>query len=214
MTAEGSTTTARAEQAASATREQATQVADSAKERARDVVHEAREQAQSTVRRVQGDIRERADQETSKFAQTLRDASRQMFAMADAGERESEQGSLAGGLVREGAQAADRLASHLDEGGLDRVMADVRTWARRNPGGFLLGAAVAGFVAGRLARNLAGDGASTGTATATPAFERHDPVPGTSPASPMAYDPGTLPPGDVTPAQAAVAGPTGSGGSE
>jgi hypothetical protein len=37
-------------------------------------------------------------------------------------------------------------------------MADLRSWARRQPGAFLLGSLAAGFVAGRLVRNLSSDG--------------------------------------------------------
>jgi hypothetical protein len=160
MTTTGSTSPpSRVEQAADATREQASQVAGTAKEQVSDVMQQAREQAQSTAHRVQDDVRTRANEEATKFAETLRQASQQMNAMADAGaSTESGQPALASSLVREGAQATQRLAERLDQGGVDAVLADVRTWARRNPGGFLLGAAVAGFVVGRAARNLTGDG--------------------------------------------------------
>jgi hypothetical protein len=108
---------------------------------------------------MQDDVRTRANEEASKFAQTLRQASQQMDTMAEAGiTADSGQPAFAASLVREGAQATQRLAERLDEGGVDAVLADVRTWARRNPGGFLLGAAVAGFVVGRAARNLSGNG--------------------------------------------------------
>jgi hypothetical protein len=73
--------------------------------------------------------------------------------------------------MSEGAQAANRFASRLDEGGIERAVADVRSWARRNPGGFLLGAAVAGFVAGRLARNLSSDNGTSGNRAPSPYLE-------------------------------------------
>ena len=72
--------------------------------------------------------------------------------MADAG----DDGGVMPSLVREGASAVERIGTRLDQGGLDAVMSDVRRWARRSPGSFLLGAAALGFVAGRVARNLAG----------------------------------------------------------
>jgi vacuolar-type H+-ATPase subunit H len=143
---------------ADATRAQASQVAGTATDEARDVMQQARAQAKSTARKMENDLRQRANEEASKFADTLRDASSQFESMAQC----VGDDSLPANLVREGAQATRRLASHIDEGGIDRVMADVRSWARRNPGGFLLGAAFAGFVAGRVARNLSaamnGDG--------------------------------------------------------
>jgi hypothetical protein len=64
-------------------------------------------------------------------------------------------------LVRQGSEAAERLASRLEHGGVDAVMADARAFARRRPGAFLLGAATVGFVAGRLVRNLNGGNEST-----------------------------------------------------
>ena len=156
MAQEKSSATATVEQATDATRAEASELAGTAKDEARDVMQQARDQAKSTARQVQDDVRERANNEASKFAQTLHDASRQMRTMADAGS--SDQPSLPANLVREGAQATDRLASRIEDGGVDAVLAQVRTWARQNPGGFLLGATVAGFVAGRLARNMSGDG--------------------------------------------------------
>jgi hypothetical protein len=161
MAPEKSSATATVEQAANATRAQTSEVAGTAKEEARDVMQQAREQARSTARQVQDDVRERANAEASKFAQTLRDASQQMRTMADANDDER---SLAASLVREGAQAADRFASQLEEGGLESGLAQVRTWARRNPGGFLLGSAVTGFLAGRLVRNMAGESSSSSPA--------------------------------------------------
>jgi len=133
-------------------RTQASNVAQTAGDQARDVVHEATHQVRSAVGQVQQDLRTRANDEASKLARTLHDASRQMQAMAERGNE--EQASFAATLAREGANAADRFATRLDQGGVDRVVGDVRSWARRNPGGFLLGAGFFGFMAGRVARNL------------------------------------------------------------
>src|SRR5690349_8461170 len=157
MAAEGSTSS----QVANATTEartQATEVASTAKEEARDVAQQAREQAKSTARQVQNDLRDRANTEATKFAQTLREASSRMQAMAECA---GDTGSLPANMVREGAHAAERIASRLDQGGVETIMADVRTWARRNPGGFLLGGAVAGFLVGRTVRNFTSNGGST-----------------------------------------------------
>jgi hypothetical protein len=134
-------------------RSEAANVAQAAGAQTREVMQETKHQVKSAVGNVQDDLRARANDEASKFARTLHDASRQMQSMAQSG---AGQPSLATNLVREGAQAAERLASRLDEGGIDRVAGDFRTWARRNPGGFLLGAGVVGFLMGRVARNLSG----------------------------------------------------------
>jgi hypothetical protein len=138
-------------------RAEAAHVAETAGTQAREVMHQAAEQAQSAMGQMQQNLRSRADEEAAKLASTLHDASRQMQSMAEAG---AEQQTFAASLVREGANAAERFASHLDDGGVQRVVGDLRGWARRNPGGFLLGAGVAGFLIGRIARNVGQQGSS------------------------------------------------------
>jgi len=133
-------------------RAEASNVAQTAGNQAREVVNEATHQVRSVVGQVQSALRTRANDQASKLASTLHDASRQMQSMAE--RAPDQQPSFAASLVREGANAAERFASRLDQGGVDSVVGDVRGWARRNPGGFLLGAGVVGFMAGRVARNL------------------------------------------------------------
>jgi hypothetical protein len=141
------------EQTAQTARTEAGAVAGTVREETKNVAQQAQQQATSTLNRVNDDMRARANEEASKFAQTLHDTGRQLQAMAGAA---NEQG-IASTVAREGANAAERLASRLDDGGVDAVMADIRSWARRRPGSFLLGAAVTGFVAGRLVRHLTDD---------------------------------------------------------
>jgi hypothetical protein len=142
------------EQTAQNARAEAGAVADTVREETKNVAQQAQQQATSALHQVQGDVRSRADVEAQKFAQTLHDTSRQLGSMAGAA---NEQG-MASNLVREGANATERLASRLDESGIDGVMADMRSWARRRPGAFLFGAVAAGFVTGRVVRNLSSDG--------------------------------------------------------
>lgn len=59
-------------------------------------------------------------------------------------------GSIASDLTNRVASGLERTASRLDEGGIQGVVQDVESYARRHPGQFLLGAAAAGFVVGRL----------------------------------------------------------------
>jgi len=138
------------EQTAQTARAEAGAVAESVKDETKNVAQEAKQQATHALHQVQEDVRCRANEEASKFAQTLHDTSRQLQSMVDAS---SEQGFVAS-LVREGSGATERLATRLDQGGLDAIMADMRSWARRQPGTFVFGALAAGFVVGRLARNL------------------------------------------------------------
>lgn len=196
---------------ADATRAQASQVAETATDQARDVMHQARAQAKTTARKVEDDLRTRANEEASRFAQTLHNASSQMESMAQSAGGDD---SLASNLVREGAQATRRLASHIDEGGIDRVMADVRSWARRNPGGFLLGAAFAGFVVGRVARNLSSAMSNDGGSQQS--YDAYGQDFGYTPGTSLEYGEDAYPPtaaaGDVYPEPGATVGPTGTGG--
>ena len=110
----------------------------------------------TALHQVQDDLRGRADTEATRFAATLHETGKQLASMADAADGQG----LMPTLVRDGAQAVERLATRLDQGGLDAVTGDVRRWARRSPGSFLLGAAALGFLAGRLARNLSANGSA------------------------------------------------------
>jgi len=112
---------------------------------------------------LQQDAKERANEEASKLAQTLHQTSNQLRSMAGA----TDQQGLARTLAEEGASAAEQFATRLENGGVDRLVADARSWARRNPGTFLLGALAAGVVVGRLVRNMSDEGSTEGQAPAT-----------------------------------------------
>jgi hypothetical protein len=186
----------------------ASQLAETASSQAREVVQQATQQAKSVVGQLQDDLRARADEEASKLARTLHDAGRQMASMANA--NASEQ-SVAADLALEGARAVERVASHIDDGGIDRVVADARSWARRHPGGFLLGAAVAGFLVGRVARNVGGPAGRGGLSPAV--NDRADPIGiGYVPASPVQAA-SSRPGPETFPAGSAI-GPTGAGAIE
>jgi hypothetical protein len=141
----------RVSQAASTSRDELASVGQTLQEQGRDVAQQAKEQAQSALHRMAGDVRSQAESQASNLSQSMHEAGGQMRAMADAG----DPSSFATTLVREGADAAERLASRLDSGGVDGALAEVRSFARRSPGVFLFGAAAAGFIAGRLVRNHA-----------------------------------------------------------
>jgi hypothetical protein len=137
------------EQPAQGAREQAGAIAETVKSTTKDVAGEAKQQAKSALSQMRDDAKTRADDEAGRVAQTLRQTSEQLHSVS----ANTDQG-LVSTLAQEGARATERLAGRLDEGGVDAVLADVRSFARRNPGSFLVGAAFAGFVAGRIARNL------------------------------------------------------------
>jgi hypothetical protein len=141
----------RAQHATGTAAARAGDVAQTAKEEVRHARDEATHQTRRVLDQLQSDVRTRADGEAQRVASTLHDTSEQLRSMADA---TGGQG-FAAALAQEGARATERLASRIDQGGLDAVLADVRSWARRNPGTFLAGAAAAGFVLGRIVRHAA-----------------------------------------------------------
>ena len=108
------------EQTAQTARAEAGAVAGTVKDETKNVAQEAQQQASSALHQVQDDVRARANEEATKFAQTLHDTSRQLQSMAGA----TDDQGVASSLVREGANATERLASRLDQGGVDAVMAD------------------------------------------------------------------------------------------
>jgi len=110
-------------------------VAREAKDHARQVVHESRES-----------LRSEASNQAARLATTMRDISGQLNSMAQS----QSGGGMAVDVSRQLSDAANRAADKLETGGIDDVLTDLKTFARRRPGLFLVGAIGAGFAAGRL----------------------------------------------------------------
>ncbi|MCF0093432.1 hypothetical protein [Micromonospora sp. MH99] len=145
------------------------QVAHTAADQGGQVAAEARRQARQLTGQAGGQLREQAQTQQRRAAEGLRDIGRELGSMA---ERDGDSG-LAGQAVRRVADAAQQAAGWLDEREPGEVLDDVRSYARRHPGTFLAGAAVAGLLVGRLTRGLtasaSGNGGSPGTPSAQPA---------------------------------------------
>jgi hypothetical protein len=125
---------------ASATGEQAKAVVDDAKYQARRVVDQSRSQ-----------LRDQASEQKTKLAGTVRDVSQQLRSVTQGGP--APQGVVAD-LADQAAGMTSRLAEQLDNRSPEELVDEVRRFARRRPGMFLLGALGAGFVAGRLVRSV------------------------------------------------------------
>lgn len=129
----------------STAKEQAYQVRDELAAQGRTVVHETRSKLQHETE-VQA---RRAADGLSRLADEVR-------ALA---EGRPEEAVTVRDYVAQGAdkllEAADRitgLADEVEEKGIDGLVDDLKRFARRRPGAFLLGAAVAGFGVGRIVR--------------------------------------------------------------
>lgn len=135
-------------------RDQAQQVGETAKEQARSVAEQAKERSRDTASEIGATLHAKGDEEAGRFAGNLRRASAEMRSMVEHEGEPVHQDGVVHSIARQGADVTERLADRLDSDGLDGLMADVRSFARRRPGAFLLGAAAAGFVAGRLGRSI------------------------------------------------------------
>ena len=133
---------------ASTAKDEAAAVAQTAVEEAKQLGSDAGQQAKQVMSDARQQLQTKANEEARRLAGAMDDLSSQLRRMADAG-----QSGLARDLVAQVAVGTQRVAQHLQQGGLDRTLSDARRLARNRPGTFLLGAAAAGFVAARVARS-------------------------------------------------------------
>ncbi|GIG86031.1 hypothetical protein [Plantactinospora endophytica] len=146
-------TTQVARQGATETGQRASQMggglAHSAADRGRDVAGEAGRQAQQLMGQASTELKQQAGAQQHRAASGLRALGEELRAMSERTDRPG----MATDLVRHAADRAQQAAQWLDQREPGMVVADVRDYARRNPGLFLAGAAIAGVLAGRLTRS-------------------------------------------------------------
>lgn len=135
-------------------RDEAQQVGETAAEQARSVAEQAKERSLDAAAELGESLHAKGDEEAARFAGNLRRASAELRSMAEQQGAAVYQDGVVHSIARQGADATERLADRIEGDGLDGVMADLRSFARRRPGAFLLGAAAAGFVTGRLGRSI------------------------------------------------------------
>ena len=148
--AQGSTTdTARqqAGQVAQGAKESGKQVAGTAMQEGKSVAHEGRRQAQELTRQVGQQVDEQSRVQKDKAASGLRSLAAELQGMAASGS-----GGMGTDLARQAASTVQDAAGWLDEREPGQLLDEVRRFARRKPGTFLLGALAAGVAAGRLTR--------------------------------------------------------------
>lgn len=156
------------QQVARAAAEQARDVAETAREEAAQVSEELSEQARSLLDETKGQLQEQAQTQVARLSETLRRFGTQGQALADG--RPAQAGPLPA-YVRDAASRLEQVADDMDARGVDGLVADLQSFARRRPGVFLMGAAAVGFGVGRLIRAKSGDGdeGEAGTPSAAPA---------------------------------------------
>lgn len=148
-----------AQQAAGTAADEGKHLASVAQEEVRNVAGEARSQLRGLVDQATQEVDGQTRQQKSRLVDTMNTFSDDLHRMA------SEQSGLAADVAREVAQRARSLSAHLDQREPRDLLDEVRAYARRKPGTFLLGALAAGVVAGRLTRaGKAARDASSGSA--------------------------------------------------
>lgn len=139
-----------AAEVAGSAKEHAGAVAGTAQEQTQRVATEAKTQAKDVLGQARTEVNDQARQQQQRAAGGLRSLGDELSSMAEQG----GQGGMAQDLAHQAAQKASGLADWLENREPGQLLDEARTYARRHPGGFLLGAAVAGVVAGRLTRGL------------------------------------------------------------
>jgi len=122
-------------------REQVGQVAQEAKGQAKHVVHNVRE-------RVAGE----AEQQAQRVSKQINRIADELHSMAE----NSGSESMTAPALRQVAESGRQAARFLDERGAQGLLTSAQDYARRKPGTFLIGAAVAGFLVARVAKSVSG----------------------------------------------------------
>lgn len=136
-------------QTAGTAAEGAKQVASEAAQQVGEVTRQATEQARDFVAEAQSQLHEQASSQTRRAADGLADVGRQIRAL---GEGDTDHAGFAADAAKQLAARVEELARRIERRGFDGAVEDLRTFARRRPGAFLLSAAATGFVVGRLGR--------------------------------------------------------------
>ncbi len=144
---------------------QAKDVLGTAKDEAVTVVAEAKTQAKDLYAQTQRELSEQANTQQQRLAGGLRSVSDELGSMAT----NSEGSGVASDLVQQVSGRLSAAATWLGDRDPGAVLAEVKRYARRKPGTFILAAAIGGIVVGRLTRALAANASDDKDAAPVPA---------------------------------------------
>jgi hypothetical protein len=136
------------------------EIAETAKQAGKEVMSEVGEQTTAVARtakdqigqlatQTRQELKAQSEQRGEQLAARLQTWAGQMKALVEG--RVEDAGELRG-LIGDAQQRLESFASSLRERGPDGVMQDVRAFARRRPGMFLLAAGATGFAIGRIVK--------------------------------------------------------------
>jgi hypothetical protein len=197
-----------AKQTAGTAADEGKHVAGVAQGEAQRVAGEAKSQVQNLMSQATSQVDEQSRTQRDRLVEMLRTFGEDLEKMASQGD------GMAADLAREVADRTRTISSRLDGREPRELLDEVRGFARRKPGTFLLGALAAGVVAGRLTRGAkdaqSGGSASGGGYVSTgPAYDAPIAADVTSPGQPLSsgyaapssgavYDPSTQGHGTAT----------------
>ena len=128
------------------------QVGSTVRDEAAHVTRETAAQARQVVRDVRERVVAEAEDQATRVSKQLGRIADELSDMAGS----APSGSMSAGAIRSAADTSRQAARFLDERGAQGLLDSARDYARRKPGTFLLGAAVAGFLVGRVAKSATG----------------------------------------------------------
>jgi hypothetical protein len=134
--------------AASTAKAQVATVADASMHEAKAVAKDAKAHTQEVLSQSRDQLRQQADDQFRNFAGTLSDIGRQLNNMVQ-GRPES---GLVVDVTNDIAASVARFGERVDRGGVDGTLQDVKRFARKRPGAFLLASLGGGVMVGRLLR--------------------------------------------------------------
>jgi uncharacterized phage infection (PIP) family protein YhgE len=128
------------------------QVASTATDQAKEVVQETQRQAKDLLDQGRTQVRQQAISQQQKAGQSLSSLAQELRGLADG--TSSGAPGPARDLLQQGAGFIENFAGKLQNREPAELLDEVRSFARRKPGLFLLGAAAAGVLAGRMTRGV------------------------------------------------------------
>ena len=123
------------------------QVASTAADQAKEVAHQTKRQAQDLLQQGRQQLRQQTVSQQHKAAEGLQGLAQQLRGMVDGN---APAPGPARDLISQATGYVEQFADQLQNREPADLVEDVRSFARRKPGVFLLGAALAGVLAGRL----------------------------------------------------------------
>jgi hypothetical protein len=194
------------EQLKGTARDAASNVGDTATAHGREIADQTRVHVRRMAEDARGTLRGRAQQETERAGSALSQAGSQLQALADG---KIDDAGVFGDYLRQAADSVNRWADAVQDRGVDGLLDDLRSYGRRRPGMFLLGAVAAGVVVARFGRNVAPElrderqgqralpaqprtPASDAWQAPPPAIGADDPVPTTTGSSGATYGAGAV----------------------